>query len=301
MAWISKLLRPDDLRTVSNLQILARSVVEGFCTGLHRSPHKGLSVEFAQHRVYVPGDEIRRLDWKIFGRSDRLYVREYEEETNLRATILLDASGSMAYANPKRGEQTKLHFAVRVAACLSYLMLQQRDSVGLVVSDERIRQHLPPRSTTRHLQILLEALAAVEPRGKTQLPAVLRDLAPRLRRRGLVIVISDCFGPVEELVAALAQLRHARHEIMVLQICDRDELEFPFDQPARFESLEDAADSRQIDPAQLRAAYLANLERFQTDLRSGCHRHHVERVTMVTDEPYAQALAHFLRLRGGRA
>ena len=293
MSKLADVLTPSDLKKISNLQVLARLVVEGFCTGLHRSPHKGFSVEFKQHRQYVHGDEIRHLDWRVFGRSDRFYIREFEEETNLRATLLLDASGSMAYG----GDQSKLQYATRLAACLSYLMLQQQDSVGLVTFDTQVRRYIPPRAQTSHLQVLVDQLQETKPGGETELAKVFHDLVPRLHRRGLLVILSDCFGDVNGILSALAHLRHARHEIVVFQIWHRDELEFPFKSWTRFDCLE-AADKRHlIDPNHLRAAYLENLDRFRAELKQGCHRHRVDLVPMVTDQPYADALAEYLTLR----
>jgi uncharacterized protein (DUF58 family) len=293
MSKLADVLTPTDLKKISNLQVLARLVVEGFCTGLHRSPHKGFSVEFKQHRQYVHGDEIRHLDWRVFGRSDRFYIREFEEETNLRATLLLDASGSMAYG----GDQSKLQYATRLAACLSYLMLQQQDSVGLVTFDTKVRRYIPPRAATSHLQVLVDQLQDTKPGGETELAKVFHDLVPRLHRRGLIVILSDCFGDVADILSALAHLRHARHEIVVFQIWHRDELEFPFKTWTRFDCLE-ADDKRHlIDPNHLRAAYLENLDRFRSELKQGCHRHRVDLVPMVTDQPYADALAEYLTLR----
>ncbi len=298
MAKLAEFLTPEDLKKISNLQVLARLVVEGFCSGLHRSPHKGFSVEFKQHRPYVHGDEIRHLDWRVFGRSDRFYIREYEEETNLRATMLLDASGSMAYGPEGR---SKLVYATRLAACLSYLMLQQQDSVGLVTFDTQVRRYIPPRAQTSHLQILVDELQGIEPGGETELADVFHDLVPRLHRRGLIVILSDCFGDVSGILSALAHLRHARHEILVFQIWDRDELDFPFRSWTRFDCLEVDGKKHLIDPNHLRAAYLDNLERFRAELKQGCHRHRVDLVPLVTDQPYAEALAHYLTLRMRRA
>lgn len=293
MARVSDFLTPSDLRKVENLQVLARLVVEGFCAGLHRSPHKGFSVEFKQHRPYVPGDEIRRLDWRVFGKTDRFYVREYDEETNLRATLLLDASGSMAYGAPGN---SKLLYATRLAASLAYLMLQQQDSVGLVTFDTRVRSHVPPRARTGHLQAVIRGLQEAAPGGETELARVFHELVPRLHRRQLLIVLSDCFGDVPQLLSALAHLRHARHEVLVFQIWDRDELDFPFRHWTRFDGME--SDGRELlDPVPLRGAYLENLERFRDELREGCHRHRIDLVPMTTDRPYAEALARYLTVR----
>jgi len=298
MPGIAEFLTPSDLEKIANLQVLARTVVEGFCTGLHRSPHKGFSVEFKQHRQYVHGDEIRMLDWKVFGKTDRFYIREYEEETNLRATLLLDASGSMAYG---KSPGTKLLYATRLAACLAYLMLQQQDSVGLVTFDTKLRRYIPPRAQTAHLKVLINELQAARPGGETGLGKVFHDLVPRISRRGLLVILSDCFSDVQDLLSALAHLRHARHEIIIFQIWDRDELEFPFRTWTRFDCLEVDGKRHLVDPSYLRTAYLDSLQRFREELKQGCSRHRIDLVPMVTDQPYAEALAHYLTLRTRRA
>ena len=298
MSHVTDFLSPRDLSKIGNLQIFARQVVEGFCSGLHRSPHKGFSVEFKQHRPYVPGDEIRHIDWRVFGRSDRFYIREYEEETNLRATLLLDRSGSMAYGS--EGGRSKLEYATRLAACLAYLMLQQSDGVGLVTFDTAIRRYIPPRSRISHLRVLIDELEKSAPGGETELGDVFHDLVPKLHRRGLLIVLSDCFGDVATLLKALAHFRHAHHEILVFQIWDRDELEFPFKQWTQFECLERAGTKHLLDPALLREAYLANLEKFRDDLTRGCRRHKIDLVPFCTDQPYAEALAAYLSRRMAR-
>jgi uncharacterized protein (DUF58 family) len=294
MADVAELLTPADLRKIGNLQVLARFVVEGFCSGLHTSPHKGFSVEFREHRQYVQGDEIRRLDWKVFGKTDRLYIREYEEETNLRATLLVDASGSMNYAG---AGLSKFAYATRLAACLAYLMLRQQDSVGLMTFDTKMRQHIPPRSRPSHLHVLLDALQATQPGGETELAKVFHQLVPKIHRRGLLIIFSDCFGNVPELLSALAHLRHAHHEIIIFQIWDPDELEFPFQQWTRFDSLESDTEQRLLDPVQLRAVYLDNLARFRQELKDGCHRHRIDLVPLTTNQPFAEALAYYLARR----
>lgn len=300
MAHVADFLSPSDLQRISNLQVLARQVVEGFTTGLHRSPHKGFSVEFKQHRQYVPGDEIRRIDWKVFGRSDRYFIREYEEETNLRATILLDRSGSMAYGEGQAGKVSKFDYATRLAACLAYMMLQQADGVGMVTFDSKIRRYIPPRSRVSHLKVLIDELQNGKPGDETELGKVFHDLVPKLQRRGLLIIISDCFGEVNNILKALAHFRHARHEILVFQIWDRDELEFPFKGWTQFECLEKQGVKHLLDPALLRQAYLANLEKFRDELTKGCRRNRVDLVPFCTDEPYAKALAAYMsrRLRG---
>lgn len=297
MADVGEYLKPDDLGKVSHLQVLARQVVEGFCSGLHRSPHKGFSVEFKQHRQYVPGDELRYLDWKAWGKTDRLYVREYEEETNLRCTLLVDVSGSMRYRGTT-AELSKHEYGIRLAATLSYLMLQQQDAVGMVTFDTHMRRYIPPRARPAHLKNLIGELETTQPGGETEVGRVFRELVPKIHRRGLLIVISDCFGDVPEILRALAAFRHQRHDIAVFQVWDRDELDFPFKQWTQFESLEDTDHRHMVDPAHLRQAYLDNLARYREQLKAGCHRHRIHLVPMVTDEPYAAALAAYLAFRG---
>jgi len=300
MAHVADFLSPSDLQRISNLQVLARQVVEGFTTGLHRSPHKGFSVEFKQHRQYVPGDEIRHIDWRVFGRSDRYYIREYEEETNLRATIILDRSGSMAFGGDQPGKVSKFEYATRLAACLSYMMIQQADGVGMVTFDKQIRRYIPPRSRVGHLKVIIDELQNGKPGEETELGKVFHDLVPKLHRRGLLIIISDCFGEVANFLKALAHFRHARHEIIVFQIWDRDELEFPFKGWTQFECLERAGVKHLLDPAMLRQAYLTNLESFRDELTRGCRRHKVDLVPFCTDEPYAKALAAYMSRRLAR-
>lgn len=297
MPHVSDVLSAHDIGKFANLQVVARQVVEGFCSGLHRSPHKGFSVEFKEHRQYVPGDDIRTIDWKLFGKTDRLYIREYEEETNLRCTILLDSSGSMAYSGSRSEGATKHDYAVRTAACLSYLMLQQQDSVGLVTFDKQVRKYIPPRARPKHLQAIVKELQRQKPEYETELGDVFHEMVAKIHRRGLLVIISDLFGDVEQLMKSLAHFRHANHEIIIFQIWDPDELDFPFRQWTQFASLEASANRHLVDPAQLRQAYLEKLEQFRDQLASGCNRHRISLVPMTTDQPYADALASYLALR----
>ena len=297
MASVTEYLHPKDLARLANHQVLAKRVVEGFCSGLHRSPHKGFSVEFKQHRQYVPGDEIRHIDWKVFGKSDRFYIREYEEETNLRCNILLDASGSMAYRGTRSENRSKLHYASRLAACLSYMMLRQTDSVGLITFDTKARKILPPRGRAAHVSNLIEVLEETNPGGETDLGAVFHELVPKLKRRGLVVIISDCFAEVETLMKGLAHFRHAKHDVLIFQIWDPDELDFPFRQWTRFDCLEQEDRKHTVDPNHLRQAYLDNLRIFREELTQGCHRNRIDLVPMTTDQPYAEALSYYLAMR----
>ena len=296
MPSASEMLQPEELQSIANLQLMARQAVEGAISGQHRSPHKGFSVEFAQHREYVQGDEVRRVDWKVFAKTDRYYVREYEEETNLRATLLVDASGSMGYAG-EGAAFTKCQYALRLAACIAHIILQQRDSVGLITFDTEVRGFIPPRSSTRHLRILYDRMTKTVPGGETDLSKVFHEIVPRIQKRGMVFILSDCYTDVRGLLSSLAHFRHASHEVVLFHIMDRDEVEFPFQQWTKFENLERLSEFRMVDPASFRVAYLENVERFREELKRGCQRHRIDLVPIFTDEPLTGTLARFLKQR----
>lgn len=295
MAALTDILHPEDITSLQHLQLFARTVVEGFTTGLHASPHKGFSVEFRQHRPYVQGDEIKRLDWKIFGRSDRFYIREYDEETNLRATIVLDASGSMDYRGTKG--INKFDYARKLAASIAYLLMSQQDAVGLVTFDSKLREFIPNRTRITHLHHLLDAMVKTKPGKETGLANVIESLAMRLKRRGLVILISDLFDDAPALLRAIGVLRRKGHEILVFQLWDHDELEFPFGNWSRFENLENDEDFLLLDPAVIRQRYMAVLEDWRKTMSEGLRKHEVDVVPMVTDEPHTEALRKYLALR----
>ncbi|MCG8651679.1 MAG: DUF58 domain-containing protein [Pirellulales bacterium] len=294
---IHDLLKPKDLSRVAKLQMLARQVVEGFCSGKHRSPHKGFSVEFKEHRQYVRGDEIRSIDWKVFGKSDRLYIREYEEETNLRCTLLVDRSGSMVYAGTRGNGLSKYEYAQQLAASLTYLMLGQQDAVGLVTFDDQPRDRLPVRSRPSHLKAVMTALAADATKRETDLGGVFRKIAPTLGRRGLVIILSDAMGDVSSISRSLAQLRSSRHEVLFFQILDPDEMDFPFSGRIQFRDLENESNEQTIDARALRQAYLDRLQQHQAELRVACRKHRVDLVPLTTDRPFADALHEYLAMR----
>ncbi len=295
MAALSDILQAEDITSLQHLQLFARTVVEGFTTGHHASPHKGFSVEFRQHRPYVQGDEIRRLDWKVFGRSDRFYIREYDEETNLRATIVLDASGSMNYRGQK-GVQ-KFDYARKLAASLAYLLMSQQDAVGLVTFDSKLRENIPCRTKITHLHLLLEAMMKTKPGKDTSLAPVIESLAQRLKRRGLVILISDFFDDAAAILKAIGILRKKGHEVIALQLWDRDELDFPFGNWARFENLENDDDFLLLDPATIRQRYLEVQKQFATDIKEGFRKHQIDYLSLPTDESHSMALRNYLALR----
>ena len=288
---------PSLLARLGNLGLIARMVVEGFLSGVHKSPFKGFSVEFAEHRQYYPGDEIRHIDWRAFGKTDRYFIKEHEEETNLQAHLLVDASGSMAY----RGKGvSKFVYAQYVAASLAYLMLHQRDAVGLTVHDRNVRAAVPPRSHSKQLPHLLHVLEQSQPGTEGGMAPLWQRLAGQLRRRGLVVILSDCFEPLPELVYALRSLRHRGQEILLLHVLAPDEIEFPFDRVSQFRSLEQAADQRLIDPRQVRAEYLRNFESFCRELRTQTAGMQIDYHLLRTDEPVDRALGIYLSKRQER-
>ncbi len=286
---------PTHLTRYGWLTLTAREIVEGFLSGVHKSPYKGFSVEFAEHRQYFPGDEIRHIDWRVYGKTDRYYVKEFEEETNLKANLLVDASGSMAY----RGNRvvSKFEYAQFVAGSLAYLMLHQLDAVGLITHDTKVRRLMQPRAQSKHLLHLLKALEETKPGGETSLAPLWHDLAGKLQHRGLIIILSDCFDKIELLLHALRHLRHRRQEILLLHILAPEEIEFPFQQWTQFRDLERSAHRLLVDPGRLRRDYLANFNSFCQQLREQTARMNIDYHLMRTDQPVDRALGIYLSRR----
>jgi uncharacterized protein (DUF58 family) len=288
---------PDALAKFGRLELLARLVVEGVMTGLHKSPFKGFSVEFAEHRQYGPGDEIRHIDWRAFGKTDRYFVKEYEEETNLKAYLVLDASGSMGYAG---GKVSKLEYARGLGAALAYLMISQRDAVGLATFDTEPRAMIPPRSAPGHFSVLCKAMEETAVGGETPLSGVLHGLAERIKRRGLVIILSDGFDRADDLVKALRHLRHRRHEVLFFQVLAPEEESFPFNRPAKFRDLERPARDLRINPAALRATYLERFDAHRRALREGLLGMDADYHKVSTADPHARVLLDYLTARSAR-
>ena len=293
----TRFLDPKTLTKISRLDIIARLVVEGFVTGLHRSPYHGFSVEFAEHREYVPGDDIKHIDWKVFGRSDRFYIKQYEEETNLTATILVDGSESMRYRYHDEGP-TKLEYASYVAASLAYLVLRQRDAASLVTFDEAIQTFIPPGSSASHRNLIIDALTQIKPAKRTSLGPVLHSMAERVRRKGLVVIISDFLDEPGPILSGLRHFRHKRHEVIVFHVLDQAERTFPFGSMTRFQGLE-ALGEVICDPGALRSAYLEELDRFTGELRHGCRQDRIDYVMLDTSTPLDVALTSYLATRSG--
>jgi len=280
------------LDRLKRLDVRARLVVEGFISGQHRSPYQGYAVEFATHREYAPGDDLRHIDWKVWSRSDRLYVKEYEEETNFACTIALDASRSMQYG----GNWRKYDYAATAAASLAYLLQQQQDAVGLATVSNTLNKILPPSSHSANLKLLVQELEQTEPGGKLESSRPLAELARQLGRRGVVVLISDLFWPGGVLADALKQFRLRRNEVIVFQVLHEHELTFPFREDTLFRGLED---SRQLhaEPPALRNNYLAAVERFLADVRKTCAQAGVDHVLLSTDQKLDAVLGSYLAFR----
>ncbi len=276
--------------------VVARFPMEGTVSGHHKSPHRGSSVEFAEYRNYVPGDDIRRLDWRVFGRTDRFFMKEFEADTNLRCYFLVDASGSMGFSG-KHG--SKLDYARRIAASLSYLLIQQGDAAGLTCATAAKSVEVPAKRTPSHLQLILETLEAIQPAGETRLVPALHDMAEKVRRRALVVVLSDFFCELPPLVDALQHLRFQKHDIAVFQLLDRMETEFQFDRPVRFQDMESAF-NMVTEPPVVREQYLREFNAHNDALRRACHEFNADYRQVLTDLNYEKVLADWLTARAAR-
>ena len=288
-----RFLLPEVVSKLRRIDLKARLVVEGFLTGLHRSPVKGFSVEFAEYRQYMPGDELKRIDWKVYAKTDRFYIREYQEETYLRAYLLLDTSGSMAYKSDKI---SKLEYASYLAASLAYLLLKQKDSVGLVQFGTKIEKYIPPRQAGAHLTVLLNTLDKIKPGGETDLSKTFHQLAERIKRRGLVIIFSDLFDAKEKVIKALRHFRHRKHEVLVFHILDRNEIDFAFAAPLVLKDLE-SKNELTIDPRIIRKEYQHTFDDFFNDFRRQCRESRIDYHLITTDMPFDRALFSYLEKR----
>jgi uncharacterized protein (DUF58 family) len=286
-------LPPAVLQRAQALGLKARTIVEGLRVGDHKSPFRGFSVEFVQHREYVPGDDIRHIDWKGYGRSERYTIKQYEQETNFIAHLVLDASRSMLYGD---GDANKLEYAKTLAAVLAYLIIHQRDSCALDIFDSDWREQLPPSSQVGHVQTILHTLESVRPQQKTSIGPLLQQLAEKARRRGLVFLISDCLDSVDGILTGLRHLRFQGHEVTVFHVLHNDELELPFTGMTRFDGLEMP---RQLltRPHLIRPAYLRALKEYLTKLRLGCETQRCDYVLVDTTKPLGAALQQYLAAR----
>lgn len=291
----AKYLDPKVLAKIAGLDLRARLVVQGYVSGLHRSPYRGFSIEFAEHREYSQGDDLKHLDWKVFGRTDKYYIKQYEEETNLNCILLLDCSESMAYQSDPAG-LSKLEYATAVGASLAYLALRQQDSVGLAAFDEEISRFIRPSNNSGHWKTLIHEMEAAAGPRKTSVRAVMDDLAERLPRRALVVVLSDLFDDLDEIARGLRHLRYRQHEVIVFHVMDHAELEFPFRSATLFDGLE-AGGKLLVEPRALRRRYLHEVRHFSDAMKGRCRELHMDYVLIDTSHPLDAVLTSFLATR----
>lgn len=287
-------LEPEALARVKNLAMVARGVVEGSISGMHASPYKGFSVEFAEHREYTAGDDPRHLDYKMLARTDRLYIKQYEEETNMRVQILLDTSGSMTYRHETK--ITKLQYGCYLTAVLAYLMTRQQDSVGLTTFDADIRVDMPARTSPRHFNEMMRQLEAIKPGKLTSVAQTLHKLANRFKKRCLVVLISDLYDDPDEVMRALHHFHHRKHEVIVFHVFDKAEVDFPFQDAIAFHDLE-TGDRLQIDPAYVRDAYKEQIDQFIQTYRRACAESQIDYVMTDTSTPYDFMLSRYIAKR----
>jgi uncharacterized protein (DUF58 family) len=299
-----KYLDPLVLAKVRSLELQARLVVEGYLSGMHKSPYHGFSVEFAQHREYVPGDDIKHVDWKVYGRTGRFFLKQYEEETNLTCWLLVDLSDSMRYGSgPTSSEGTplvrKYDYACMTAAAIAHLVLHQQDSVGLVTFDNQVRGFLRPSSQPSHLKDVVRVLNQGCGRNKTSLAPIFHDIAERINRRSIIMLLSDLFDEPADILAGLKHLRYKRHEVVVLHVMDSAELEFPFQEATLFRGLEQYPDLL-TDPRSLRQGYLDQVQAFLKEIKRGCRNQNIDYVQLRTDASLGVALSSYLAHRLAR-
>lgn len=285
---------PTALAKFGRLEVVAKLLVEGSIIGQHKSPFKGTSIEFVEHRQYYPGDEIRHIDWRAFGKTGKYYVKEFEDETNLRCYLLMDCSGSMSYAGKTL---SKFDYGRQLAAALGYLLLSQRDAVGLIAFDTQVRARLEPGTSPRSFQLLTSTLESCRPGGETNLADVVELSLATIKRRSLIVLISDCFERVDALMEALKRFRHARHEILLLHVVAPEEEEFPFHNPTQFRSLEKSGHRLLVDPHRLRKQYLQQYQQFLDDLAKRAGGLGIDYLKLTTATPYQTALGAFLDAR----
>jgi uncharacterized protein (DUF58 family) len=290
-----KYLEPRTLARIASLDLRARLIVEGLMTGMHRSPYQGISVEFAQHRPYVPGDDIRHVDWKVFGKTDKIYLKQYQEETNLHLLCIVDASESMNYSSVGEGKTrwSKYDHATAIAASLSYMAIQQQDSVGLAVFDSDLKHFIKPSNAPAQWKIITRELTLVPQLKKTSMGRILDQLAEKLTHRSLIVILSDFFDDLEGLKKGLRHLRYKKHEMIAMQVMDPQEIDFPFEDTTLFKGLEEAGELL-TEPRSLREGYLEQLGEFTADLRKMCRGMHIDFVRLNSGESLDVTLSAFL-------
>ena len=278
---------------LNSISMKAKLVVEGYIIGQHRSPYHGFSVEFSEHRSYEPGDEVKHIDWKLYGKTNRLYVKRYEEETNLRTHLILDTSRSMSYTSNKI---SKLEYGSYLLAALSYLMISQQDAAGVVLFDEKIRSFIPPKSTPSHLNTLLNVLDVPEPGNNTKIESVLHQMAERINKRGLVIIISDLLDEPKNILNGLKHFRHKKQEVILFHILDRNELEFEFDNRTKFVDME-SGEEIITDPWHIKNDYKNLILDIQKYYRRNCRLNKIDYVSLFTDDSLDKGLSEYFNKR----
>jgi uncharacterized protein (DUF58 family) len=292
-----KFLKPEVIRQVSRLDLRARFIVEGFIAGLHASPFHGFSVEFSEHRKYTSGDNIADIDWNVYAKTDRFYIKKFQAETNLTGYLIMDLSGSMGYTY--RQELTKFEYGVSLAAALGYLMIHQQDPVGLVAFDQQVRQSLAPRSKRSQLGNILSLLARLQPAGETAIATSLHQVASMIRHRSLVMIFSDLLGDTDPILHALHRFRFAGHDVIVFHILDEAEALFPFEGMLELEDNE-TRETLLVDAEGIKADYLEELAKFQATYRKECLAARIDYVPLHTGMPFDKALMSYLHSRQGR-
>jgi uncharacterized protein (DUF58 family) len=286
---------PDVIARIADLTLRARRLVEGAISGMHRSPFHGFNIEFAEYREYTPGDDLRRLDWRVYARSDRHYIKQYEEESNVRVTFVMDASASMNYRG-KSVALSKFDYAATLAVALAMLLARQQDPVGLVLFDEKAGTILPPSATQGQVMVMADLLGKCTPARKTELGGLLRSLTDQLRRRSILVIVSDLFTDLDALYDGLNRMRFVGHDVLVLQVLDRDELELPFDGPTLFRDIE-GDEELFAEPWAFRRSYQRAIQTFLDEVKRECGSRGFDHVRFFTDEPLGESLAYFLHSR----
>ncbi len=286
-------MQPEMVAMLNSISMKAKLVVEGYIIGQHRSPYHGFSVEFSEHRSYEPGDEVKHIDWKLYGKTNRLYVKRYEEETNLRAHLILDTSKSMSYTSNK---VSKLDYSSYLLAALSYLMISQQDAAGVVLFDEKIRSFIPPKSTPSHLNTLLNVLDTPKPGNDTKIESVLHQMAERINKRGLVIIISDLLDEPKSVLKGLKHFRHRKQEVILFHILDRNELEFEFENRTKFVDME-SGEEITTDPWHIKNDYKNLILDVQKYYRRNCRLNKIDYVPLYTDDSLEKGLSEYFNKR----
>jgi uncharacterized protein (DUF58 family) len=288
-----RFLHPETIQRIARLDVRARHIVEGFLSGMHRSPYFGQSVEFRQHREYAPGDDLRNVDWKVWARQDRMYIKQYEEDTNLRCYLLVDVSASMIYGS---GALSKYEYGCTIAACLAYLLLKQQDSVGCAIFDNAVRTSIPPKTRRNHIHAIVEALSVTNPQDDTNFSSILRRVSEKVQYRSMIILVSDLLGDRDQIMSGIRLVKQRGHDLLVFHVMDDDELDFPFSGPTRFEGLE-LTEALNCNPRALREGYLAALQEHLDFIRRGCAQQGVDYKLIRTSDSFGAVLASYLASR----